>query len=58
MDRARGKQPIEDEVVDCTSSDSDENDSSDEEWASVLHRLKAEYESLQMRKGVETSNEA
>ncbi|GMN48553.1 hypothetical protein TIFTF001_017728 [Ficus carica] len=54
----RGKQPIEDVVVERTSNDSDESDSGDEEWASVLRRSKAEYELLQMRKGAEMSNEA
>ncbi|GMN64740.1 hypothetical protein TIFTF001_033803 [Ficus carica] len=58
MDKARGKQPNEDEFIDWTSSDFDESDSNDEEWASVLHLSKVEYESLQMRKGAETSNEA
>ena len=51
MDKARGEQLIEDEVEVWTSTDSDENDSGDEEWASILHRLKAEYDSLQMSKG-------
>ncbi|GMN51473.1 hypothetical protein TIFTF001_020624 [Ficus carica] len=37
MDRARGKQPIEDGVEVWTSTDSDESDSVDEEWASVFH---------------------
>ncbi|GMN47318.1 hypothetical protein TIFTF001_016502 [Ficus carica] len=58
MDKASGKQPIEDDLVDWTSSDSDENDTDDEEGASVIRRLKDEYESLQMRKGTEISNEA
>ncbi|GMN45102.1 hypothetical protein TIFTF001_014296 [Ficus carica] len=58
MDRDRGKQPIENVVVDWTSSDSDESNSDDEEWASVLHRSRKEYESFQMWKGAETSNEA
>ncbi|GMN51012.1 hypothetical protein TIFTF001_020162 [Ficus carica] len=58
MDRARGKQPIEDDIEVWTSTDFDESDSGDKEWASVLHRSKAEYDSLQMRKGAKTSNEA
>ena len=54
----RGKQPIEDVVVEWTSSDSDESDSGDEELASILRHSKAEYELLKKRKGTETSNEA
>ncbi|GMN26895.1 hypothetical protein TIFTF001_040945 [Ficus carica] len=36
MDSDRGKQPVEDVVVDWTSSDSDNSSSDDEEWASTI----------------------
>ena len=58
MDRARGKQPVDDVVVEWTSSDSSDSDSDNEEWASILRHSKAEYDLLQMQKGAETSNEA
>ena len=58
MDTDKGKQPIEDVVVNWTSSDSDKSSSNEEEWASTIRRSRAEYESLQSRKGAETSNEA
>ncbi|GMN66536.1 hypothetical protein TIFTF001_035599 [Ficus carica] len=58
VDRARWKQPIEDNVVEWTNSNSGQSNSGDEEWASVFRRSKAEYESLQMQEGAETSNDA
>lgn len=58
MDRARGKQPLEEDVEVQTSIDSDESDAGDDEWTSILRRSKAEYDSLQKKKGAVTSNEA
>ncbi|GMN23049.1 hypothetical protein TIFTF001_040389 [Ficus carica] len=55
MDRARGKQPLEEDVKVQTSIDSDESDAGDDEWTSILRRSKAEYDSLQKKKGAETS---
>ncbi|GMN55577.1 hypothetical protein TIFTF001_024692 [Ficus carica] len=58
MDSDRGKRPIEEVVVDWTSSDSDDSSSDDDEWSSVIRRSKFEFESHQSRRGAETSNEA
>ncbi|GMN62686.1 hypothetical protein TIFTF001_031768 [Ficus carica] len=52
------KQIIEDVDVEWTSTNSDESTFADEEWASTIRLSKVEHESLQNRKGAETSNKA
>ncbi|GMN61292.1 hypothetical protein TIFTF001_030446 [Ficus carica] len=58
MDRARCKQLLEEDVEVETSIDFDKSDVGDKEWMSILRRSKAEFDSLQKKKGAETSNEA
>ena len=52
------KQIIEDVEVEWTSTDSSDNSSDDEEWASTVFQSRFEHEICQGGRGAETSNEA
>lgn len=55
MDKARG---LEEDVDVLVNIDSEDNDTEDDELASVLRCSREEHECLQNRKGTESSNEA
>ena len=57
MDKTRSKRPLEEDVEVPMNIDSDESDVEDDEWSSILHHSKEDYDLLQQKKGVETSND-
>ncbi|GMN46216.1 hypothetical protein TIFTF001_015403 [Ficus carica] len=58
MDKARGKRPLEEDVEVLMSINFDESDAEDDELTSVIRRSREEFDFLQKRKGIESSNEA
>ncbi|GMN51812.1 hypothetical protein TIFTF001_020960 [Ficus carica] len=58
IDKARGKRPLEEDVDVPTNIDLEESDVEDDELTSVIRRSNEEYNLLQKKKGVESSNEA
>ena len=58
MDKVRGKRPLEEGIEVPVNISFDESDAKDDELMSIIRRSKEEFDSLQKKKGAESSNEA